>query len=137
MEADAVVPADLALGHLLDQHFPADFLPNLHIAVHPSPVLVVGFLKSQLASSGLLGVAVFDARFRDSVLLLSIRVYNEQAYRLNPGFKRFVDQSGLPFAPRSKFKKVNLDSRQDLYGLLAEMIWDPEVMARIKEGSDH
>jgi len=62
---------------------------------------------------------------------------NEQAYQLNPGFKRFVEQSGLPFAPQSEFKKANLDSRQDLYGLLAEMIWDPEVLARIKEGSDH
>jgi hypothetical protein len=55
----------------------------LHIAVHPSPVLVVGFLKSQLASSELLGVAVFDARFRDSVLLLSIRVYKRAAVMMS------------------------------------------------------
>ena len=62
---------------------------------------------------------------------------NEQAYRLNPGFKRFVEESGLPFAPQSEFKKINLDARQGLYGLLAEMIWDPGVMVRIKEGSGH
>ena len=51
--------------------------------MHPSPVLVVGFLKSQLASSELLGVAVFDARFRDSVLLLSIRVYKRAAVMMS------------------------------------------------------
>ena len=62
---------------------------------------------------------------------------NEQVYRLNPGFKCFVEQSGLPFAPQSEFKKANLDSRQGLYELLAEMFWELEVMARIKEGSDY
>ena len=32
----------------------------------------------ELAIDKLLGVAVFDARFRDSVLLLSMRVYTRQ-----------------------------------------------------------
>jgi hypothetical protein len=37
---EAVVAADLAPWHLLDQYFSANLRPNLHIDVHLSPVLV-------------------------------------------------------------------------------------------------
>lgn len=43
-------PADLALGYLLDQYSSANLRPNLHIAVHPSPVSLVDSLGSQLVS---------------------------------------------------------------------------------------
>ena len=51
---------------------------------------------------------------------------HEQAYERNPGFRKFIDESGLPFEPHADFKKQDLDSRQDLYRGLAEQIWDPE-----------
>ena len=47
---DLVLPADLALGHLLDQYFSANVRPNLHIAVHPSLVSLVVSLRNQLVS---------------------------------------------------------------------------------------
>lgn len=47
---DLVLPADLALGHLLDQNSSANLRPNLHIAVHPSPVSLVDSLRNQLVS---------------------------------------------------------------------------------------
>jgi hypothetical protein len=78
---DLVLPADLALGHLLDQYFSANVRPNLHVAVHPSPVSLVDFLKEPTCQPGLLGVAVFDARFRDSVWLFSMRVYTPRLQR--------------------------------------------------------
>jgi hypothetical protein len=53
------------------------------------------------------------------------RSLHEQAYDHNPGFLRFVKDSGLPFRPHSEFKKADLDARQELYRRLAEAIWNP------------
>ena len=51
---------------------------------------------------------------------------HEKAYENNPGFKQFIERSGLPFCPHSEFKKSDLDARQKLYQLLAEQIWNPD-----------
>ena len=51
---------------------------------------------------------------------------NEQTYEKNPGFKRFIKSSSLPFRPHLEFKKSDLDERQKLYQLIAERIWNPE-----------
>ncbi len=56
---------------------------------------------------------------------LLARSLHEGAYDHNPGFKRFLDESGLPFRPHAEFKKADLDARQELYRALAERIWDP------------
>ena len=50
---------------------------------------------------------------------------HERAYEHNPGFLKYVREDGLPFRPHPEFKKVDLDSRQDLYRRLAEEIWSP------------
>ena len=50
----------------------------------------------------------------------------EQAYSRNPGFNRFIENSGLVFEPHSEFKKADLDERQKLYLALAERVWNPE-----------
>ena len=60
---------------------------------------------------------------------LVARSLHERAYDRNPGFRRFIEPSGLPFHAHPKFKKVNLDARQDLHRRLAERIWDPERLA--------
>jgi Protein of unknown function DUF262/Protein of unknown function (DUF1524) len=60
----------------------------------------------------------------DSQNLLA-RSLNENAYDHNPGFRRFVEQSGLLFRPHAVFRKADLDDRQELYRQLAEHIWSP------------
>lgn len=57
---------------------------------------------------------------------LLARSLHERAYENNPGFLRFIEQSGLPFHPHVQFKKADLDERQELYQKLAEEIWSPE-----------
>ena len=60
----------------------------------------------------------------DSQNLLA-RSLNGNAYDHNPGFRRFLEQSGLLFRPHEVFRKADLDARQELYRQLAEHIWSP------------
>ncbi|TQE99550.1 MAG: DUF262 domain-containing protein [Spiribacter salinus] len=55
---------------------------------------------------------------------------HELAYQNDPGFKRFVNESGLPFRPHPEFRKADLDARQALYGQIAEQVWNPENLLR-------
>jgi hypothetical protein len=64
---------------------------------------------------------------------LLARGLHEAAYDHNPGFRHFVDSSGLAFRPHAEFKKADLDSRQKLYGKLAEQIWSPD---RLKQEAE-
>ena len=63
---DLVLPADLALGHLLDQNSSANLRSNLHIAVHPSPVSLFDSLRNQLVSRDcwvwLFSISVYSVR---------------------------------------------------------------------------
>jgi hypothetical protein len=52
------------------------------------------------------------------------------AYDHNPGFKRFLGESALPFHQHATFKKSDLDERQRLYQQLAERIWNPERLSQ-------
>lgn len=61
---------------------------------------------------------------------LLAKTLNENCYNHNPDFLSFQQRSGLDFKAFSEFKKANLDSRQELYTQLAEMIWN---IARITE----
>ena len=58
------------------------------------------------------------------------RSLHEKTYEHNPGFLRFIEESGLPFRPHAEFKKADLNARQELYRKIAERIWDPERLAR-------
>lgn len=51
---------------------------------------------------------------------------HEQTYERNPGFLRFVRESGMPFRAHPEFKRRDLDARQQLYQKLAEHVWSPE-----------
>lgn len=53
------------------------------------------------------------------------RSLHTQCYEHNPGFLRFVEQSGLPFAPIANFDKADIEARSQLYRLIAERIWNP------------
>ncbi len=60
---------------------------------------------------------------RENLLAASL---HEQTYERNPGFKKFIEDSGLPFKPHPGFNKNDLDERQQLYQQIAERIWNPE-----------
>jgi hypothetical protein len=64
---------------------------------------------------------------------LLARSLHEQAYDHNPGFRRFIEESGLAFRPHAEFRKADLDARQELYRALAERIWSPERLAQEAE----
>jgi hypothetical protein len=54
-----------------------------------------------------------------------------ECYERNPGFLRFVRESGLPFLDHPQFKKADLDARHALYRSLAEQIWNPDRLEQI------
>lgn len=58
---------------------------------------------------------------------------HEDAYEHDPGFAHFVRKSGLPFRPHPKFKKADLDARQELYIRLVEQIWSHERLVQEAE----
>jgi uncharacterized protein DUF262/uncharacterized protein DUF1524 len=80
--------------------------------------------KSFNASFGDLAYAEKRGKY-DSQNLLA-RSLHENAYDHNPGFLRFVEQTGLPFRAHATFLRADLDDRQELYRLLAEQIWSPD-----------
>lgn len=80
--------------------------------------------KSFNASYGDLPYAAKRAHY-DSQNLLA-RSLHEKAYDHNPGFRRFIEASRLPFRAHVDFRKADLDARQELYRRLAERIWNPE-----------
>lgn len=61
---------------------------------------------------------------------LLARSLHEDSYERDPGFTEFVQKRELPFKPHPKFRKADLDARQDLYRRLAEQIWNPERLAK-------
>lgn len=84
--------------------------------------------KSFNASCGDLPYAEKRGHYAGQNLLA--RSLHESAYDHNPGFKRFVAESGLPFRAHAEFKEADLDARQALYQQLAERIWSPERLAQ-------
>jgi hypothetical protein len=56
---------------------------------------------------------------------LLARSLHERAYDHNPGIRRFIEESGLPFRAHAEFSKADLDERVELYRKLAEQIWHP------------
>lgn len=71
-----------------------------------------------------------DHYFGQNLLAQSL---HEHAYQHNPGFRRFVETSGLPFQAHDEFKKADLDERQELYRKIAEEIWNPDNLFRERE----
>lgn len=54
-------------------------------------------------------------------------------YENNPDFVKFIKTQGLNFKPHEKFKKADLDVRQELYIALAKHTWRPERLAEALE----
>ena len=52
----------------------------------------------------------------------------KKAYENNPGFNSFIKESGLPFGSHERFRRADLDARQELYRKIAEKVWDPGIL---------
>lgn len=63
---------------------------------------------------------------------LLARSLHPQCYDHNPGFLRFRENSGLPFAPLSDFKKADIETRSLLYRQIAEKIWKPDSLLNVQ-----
>lgn len=61
---------------------------------------------------------------------LLARSLHPHCYEHNPGFRRFVAESGLPFRACEQFTKSDLEERGVLYRLLAERIWNPDDLLK-------
>jgi len=61
---------------------------------------------------------------------LLARSLHPQCYEHNPGFQRFKEQSGLPFAAQAEFNRAELEARGVLYRKIAERIWNPDDLLK-------
>jgi hypothetical protein len=57
---------------------------------------------------------------------LLARSLHPQAYDHNPGFQQFLSRNDLPFRPHERFRRADLDERQELYRAIAKQIWNPD-----------
>jgi len=55
---------------------------------------------------------------------LLARSLNPDTYDRNPPLKK-LKQAGLPFAGHREFKKVDIETRQNLYVAIAKQVWNP------------
>lgn len=51
-------------------------------------------------------------------------------YTYNPGFLRFVSETGLPFKAHPVFKKADIEERGQLYRQIADRVWNPDDLLR-------
>jgi len=84
--------------------------------------------KSFNASYGDLGYADKLPHYNTHNLLA--RSLHSQCYERNPGFLRFVQESGLPFHAHAEFRKADLEERGVLYRRIAERLWNPDDLIR-------
>jgi uncharacterized protein with ParB-like and HNH nuclease domain len=62
---------------------------------------------------------------------LLARSLHPKCYENNPGFLKFIADTGLPFQPLETFRSAELEERCDLYLKLAERIWNPELLLEV------
>jgi hypothetical protein len=62
---------------------------------------------------------------------LLARSLHPTCYENNPGFLKFIQETGLPFKPMDSFRSAEMEERSDLYLRLAERIWNPEQLMEV------
>jgi hypothetical protein len=62
---------------------------------------------------------------------LLARSLHPTCYQNNPGFLKFIADTGLPFRPLETFRSTEMEERCDLYLKLAEHIWNPELLMEV------
>ena len=98
---------------------------------HPSDF---GAMRNRIGGLLLLPKS-FNASYGDLPYAEKLPHYNTQnllarslhplCYENNPGFLRFIQQTGLPFKPMPEFRSAQMEERSQLYLRLAEHIWNP------------
>ena len=59
---------------------------------------------------------------------LLARSLHPQCYQHNPGFRQFIEASGIPFRPHDEFMQQDLAERSALYRAIADRIWNPDLL---------
>jgi hypothetical protein len=59
---------------------------------------------------------------------LLARSLNADCYKNNPGFRQFLDRTGLPFTSYEDFTAQAVLDRGTLYEKVAQQIWNPEAL---------
>lgn len=54
---------------------------------------------------------------------------HESAYEHNPGFRRFIERTGLPFKPHSRFEVEDMEERSELYRQIADRVWSAKRLS--------
>lgn len=114
--------ADHAERHTDDFNHPADFQEYRN---HLGGLLLLP--KSFNASYGDLAYAEKRPHYLKQNLLAQSLC--PECYERNPGFKRFIRDSGLTFVPHAEFRKADLDARHELYRSLAEKLWSQQRLS--------
>ncbi len=57
---------------------------------------------------------------------LLARSLHSKCYENNPGFLKFIQETGLPFLAHERFRSAEMEQRCELYLRLAEYIWNPK-----------
>lgn len=87
-----------------------------------------GLLLLQRGLNQSLGDATYEAK-RDAYVTkgenLLARSLHSAAYTNNPGFRKLIDRTGLPFRAYESFGPEEQAERQELYIRLAEWVWNP------------
>lgn len=110
--------ADHAERHTAEFSHPADF------AEHRNRIGGLLLLPKNINAS--YGDLTYEEKLRHyNTQNMLARSLHTQCYERNPGFLRFKEQSGLPFAPLNAFNKADLELRSQLYRQIAERIWNP------------
>jgi hypothetical protein len=66
---------------------------------------------------------------------LLARSLHEQCYERHPGFLAYIREHSLHFEALPRFRKVEMELRQQLYRQLADRVWDPQQLTREAEGA--
>lgn len=62
---------------------------------------------------------------------LLARSLHPTCYENNPGFLKFIQETGLAFRPLENFRSAEMEERSDLYLRFAERIWNPEQLMEV------
>lgn len=76
-----------------------------------------------------------DHYFSQNLLAKSL---HPKCYEHNPGFKRLIEETQLPFEAITNFEKKDIDQRGELYRQLASCVWNPKsLLEEISELKGH
>ena len=62
---------------------------------------------------------------------LLARSLHPDCYDHNPGFLKFIQESGLPFRPQNFFNSEEMEQRCELYLRLTAHIWNPDQLMEV------